>query len=46
MKLGEDPFAGMTFDEWLAANPVPEKWIRRLEKDEEDIAARALLRRK
>lgn len=26
----------MTFDEWLAKNPVPAKWLRRLEQDEEE----------
>lgn len=39
MKAGVDPWAGMTYDEWLEANPIPEKWLRRIEKDEEEIAA-------
>lgn len=34
MKLGVDPYAGMSYDEWLEANPVPEKWLLRLERDE------------
>lgn len=34
MKIDEDPWEGMSFEEWLEANPVPEKWIRRLERDE------------
>ena len=38
MKLGVDPYEGFSFDEWLAANPVPEKWRKRLERDEADIA--------
>ncbi len=37
MRLGEDPFAGMTYDEWLAANPIPEKWLKRLERDELEL---------
>jgi hypothetical protein len=27
MKIGVDPYEGYTFDEWLAANPIPEKWV-------------------
>ena len=37
VKLGVDPYEGCSFDEWLAANPVPEKWRKRLERDEADI---------
>ena len=37
MKLGEDPYAGMTYDEWLEKNPIPEKWLKRLEKDEMEM---------
>jgi hypothetical protein len=40
MKQGEDPFEGYTYEEWLEANPVPEKWLRRLERDEEDVRMR------
>jgi len=40
MKIGTDPYAGMTYDTWLEANPVPEKWLRRLERDEAELAAR------
>jgi ribosome silencing factor RsfS/YbeB/iojap len=35
---GNDPYQGMTYEQWLIANPVPEKWLARLAKDEEDIA--------
>ena len=42
MRIGVDPYEGYTYDEWLAANPIPEKWMRRLEKDEDDL----LLKRK
>ena len=38
MELGKDPYAGMTYEQWLAANPVPEKWLARLERDEEEMA--------
>lgn len=41
LKTGQDPYAGMTFDQWLAANPVPDVWLRRLERDEADTAAGA-----
>ena len=37
MKLGEDPYAGMSYDEWLAKNPVHPKWIARLQRDEEEL---------
>jgi hypothetical protein len=40
MKLGVNPYEGYTFDEWLAANPVPEKWKKRLERDDADMAMR------
>jgi hypothetical protein len=29
----------MTFEEWLVRNPVPEKWLKRLERDEEEMEA-------
>lgn len=45
MKIGVDPYEGYSFDEWLAANPIPEKWKRRLERDEEDLAAKGARRR-
>ena len=34
MVEGKDPYENMTYDEWLEKNPIPEKWIKRLEKDE------------
>lgn len=37
LKQGEDPYAGMTFDEWLEANPVPDVWLARLQRDEEEL---------
>jgi len=40
MTLGRDPNEGLSFDDWLEKNPVPDKWNRRLERDEEEIAAR------
>ena len=40
MKAGEDPTAGMTYDEWLEANPIPEKWLKRLERDELELEAK------
>lgn len=30
----DDSDEEMSFEEWLEANPVPEKWIARLERDE------------
>jgi hypothetical protein len=39
MKIGEDPYSGMTYDEWLEKNPIPEKWLKRLEKDELEMEA-------
>jgi hypothetical protein len=39
MRLGEDPYEGQTYDEWLAANPIPEKWLARLERDEAEMEA-------
>lgn len=39
---GEDPeMQGLTYEEWLEKNPIPEKWLKRLEKDEEEIEAAA-----
>jgi ribosome-associated protein len=39
---GEDPeMVGLSYDEWLEKNPIPEKWLRRLEKDEAEIEAAA-----
>lgn len=29
----------MTYEEWLARNPIPEKWLKRLERDEAEMAA-------
>jgi len=37
MELGKDPYAGMTYEEWLAVNPIPEKWLQRLERDEVEL---------
>jgi len=34
MKIDEDPWEGLSYDEWLEQNPIPEKWLRRLERDE------------
>jgi hypothetical protein len=34
MELGKDPYAGMTYDAWLDANPIPDAWLQRLERDE------------
>lgn len=39
MKEGEDQDAGLTYDEWLEKNPIPEVWLKRLEEDEEEIEA-------
>jgi ribosome-associated protein len=44
MELGKDPYEGMTFDEWLAANPVPDKWLARLERDEKELEAKQRVR--
>jgi ribosome-associated protein len=44
MKLGEEPDAGLTYDEWLEKYPIPEKWLRRLERDEEEIEAAQRMR--
>lgn len=40
MRIGEDPYAGMSYDEWLAANPIPDKWLARLERDEREMEAK------
>jgi len=40
MRLGEDPHAGLGFDEWLRRNPVPDKWNARLERDEVELRQR------
>ena len=37
--MGEDPYAGLTYDEWLERNPIPEKWLARLERDEVEMEA-------
>lgn len=43
MKHGEaEP--SLTYDEWLAKNPIPEKWLRRLERDEEELEAERKLK--
>ena len=34
MRVDVDPWEGMTYDEWLERHPIPEKWLRRLERDE------------
>lgn len=39
MVIGQDPYQGMTHEEWLSKNPIPEKWIKRLEKDEIEFEA-------
>jgi ribosome-associated protein len=44
MELGKDPYEGMTFDEWLAKNPVPDKWLARLERDERELEAKQRVR--
>ena len=36
---GEDPDAGLTYEEWLQKHPIPEKWLKRLERDEEELEA-------
>ena len=38
MKIGEDPWEGMSYEDWLAANPIPEKWTKRLAADDVDLA--------
>ncbi len=45
MELGKDPYAGMTYDAWLDANPIPDAWLQRLERDERELSAAALERR-
>jgi ribosome-associated protein len=44
MELGKDPYEGQTFDQWLAANPVPDKWLARLERDEAELEAKQRVR--
>jgi len=34
LREGEDPYEGLSYDEWLERNPIPEKWLKRLERDE------------
>ena len=29
----------MTYEEWLEMHPIPDKWTKRLERDEVEIAA-------
>ena len=36
----------MTYEEWLVKNPIPEKWLKRLERDEEEMAAEQMMRRR
>ena len=43
MVLGQDPHAGLTFDQWLRDNPVPERWNARLERDEVELRARGTM---
>jgi hypothetical protein len=43
MVLGQDPHAGLTFDQWLRENPVPERWNARLERDEVELRARGTM---
>ena len=31
--------AGLTYEEWLQRNPIPDKWLKRLERDEEELEA-------
>jgi len=45
MVEGVDPHAGMTYDEWLEANPIPQKWLDRLARDEEEMDAAARARK-
>lgn len=37
MKANQDPWEGLSFDQWLAANPVPERWLQRLEADADNL---------
>lgn len=39
MQLGSDPYAGLTYDQWLERNPIPDKWLARLERDEAEMEA-------
>jgi len=39
MEIGKDPYAGLSYEEWLDANPIPEKWLARLERDEEELTS-------
>jgi hypothetical protein len=34
-----DPDSGLTYEEWLQKHPIPEKWLKRLERDEEELEA-------
>lgn len=36
MVVGQNPYEGWSFDEWLEENPIPDAWIKRLERDEQD----------
>ena len=40
MVVGQDPYAGLSYDEWLARNPIPDKWLARLERDERELEAK------
>jgi hypothetical protein len=44
MKEGVDPYAGMTYDEWLEKNPIHAKWLERLQRDEDELDAQQRLR--
>ncbi len=44
MEAGVDPYAGMTYDEWLAKNPIHPKWMARLQRDEDELDAQQRLR--
>jgi hypothetical protein len=37
-----NPYANITYEEWLARNPLPEKWMRRLAKDEAEAERQQL----
>ena len=45
MREGVDPHAGMSYDEWLEANPIPQKWLDRLARDEEELDAATRVRK-
>jgi ribosome-associated protein len=40
MVEGKDPYEGMTYEQWLEKNPIPDKWLQRLERDERELEER------